>query len=33
VTRDVQLDLNGGVEVDSGDYFVGLGIAARLLKR
>jgi hypothetical protein len=33
LTRDVQLDLNGGAEVDSGDYFVGLGIAARLLKR
>ncbi len=33
LTRDVQLDLNGGVEVDSGDYFVGLGIAARPPKR
>jgi hypothetical protein len=33
LTRGVQFDLNGGVEVDSGDYFVGLGIAARLLRR
>jgi len=33
LTYGVQLDLNGGVEVDSGDFFLGLGIAARLLKR
>jgi hypothetical protein len=33
LTPDVQLDVNGGVEMDSGDYFLGLGIAGRLLKR
>ncbi len=26
---EVQLDLNGGVEPDSGDYFIGVGIAIR----
>lgn len=26
---DLQVDLNGGIEVDSGDYFVGIGVARR----
>ncbi len=30
---DVQLDLNAGVELDSGDYFIGVGVAARRVQR
>ncbi len=32
-TRDLQLDLNGGVNADGGDYFVGLGFSTRWRKR
>jgi hypothetical protein len=28
-TPDLQLDANGGVDPDSGDYFVGIGVATR----
>ena len=28
--QDLQLDLNWGVETDSGDYFLGMGAAVRL---
>lgn len=28
-SSDLQFDLNGGVELDSGDYFIGVGVAAR----
>lgn len=30
VTPDLQLDLNGGIELDTGDYFLGFGLATRL---
>lgn len=30
---DLQLDLNGGVEMDSGDYFLGAGVAVRWPQR
>ncbi len=32
-TPDLQLDINGGVELGSGDFFIGVGVATRWLPR